>query len=301
MSGARALPYLRSEANRVRCSRWHLGSLDQGQRMADALPDWDPTTPLALRQRVRVNVPGVRADCGLRPDDRLRLVAAWKADGTYLRGASAPVELPVEGEIEVDLALDLVGADLGGSIHLSTAVVLAAARPREPLRASLPGAVLWESTATLRLEGGESRFPMEAVPFSKAGWDLPPGAAWRLELDPTDLELPALGSLRLLLNSEHLAIRRVLDTPQDPRAKLTEAAMRFDVARTLIMTAITLPDYAARGAEPWPRDSVGAVIEKLLKAHFKRETVATLAQLQSQDPGRFEALLQDRLHLLKGV
>jgi hypothetical protein len=141
---------------------------------------------------------------------------------------------------------------------------------------------------------------MDAISFQSSGPDFPSGAAWRLEWDPDDLEVPVLGGVRLHLNTDHPLMEKVVATPDDPASRLVVAAMQFDVARTLLRGALERDDLAQR-TTPWPADSVGKVLERLIKLRFPGLGAPTLQARLRSAPDAFDALLQDRLGLFRGV
>lgn len=296
MSAAQTLPYLRASDDRVRCSEWHLGDASTGGLLGDHVPGWDTNTDTILERRLRVDVDGLREDCRLPGDAPLRLVVTWHSGSTQTKGVEVVSELPQTGTLEVDANVKLVGARLGGRVELTTSVVLVARLPKAPIRAFLPGTVLWESTKTVRVEGSGSRFPMEALPFSTASHRLPSGAAWHLELDPDGLDLPVLGSVVLYLNQEHPAVQRMVAEPNDPVSRMLESMLRFDVASQLVRSALASEEFRNR-ADPWPSDSVGRVMQKLLQSRFRRDSIDALSRQMCDEPAEFSSLLQARLGL----
>lgn len=298
MSIARTLPYLRASEDRCRASDWYVGDVTTGRLLGEHVPGWDSNTDLLFSRHIAVDVRGLRDDCGLPPDAPLRLVVRWHASTTHAKGVCIVGDLESDGVQELEARLALAGPELGGSLELLTAVVLARALPPAPIRAHLPGTVLWDSSKEVRLQGGGSRFPMEAVTFSTSGHRLPTGAAWHLELDPEALELPVLGAVMLFLNLEHPPVAAMIDDPEAPASKALAGMLRFDVASRLVRAALSSTAYAER-EEAWPRDSLGRVMHRLFKLRFRRDSLDALRQQMVEEPLTFASLLQARLGLME--
>ncbi|HND33337.1 MAG TPA: hypothetical protein PLA94_25235 [Myxococcota bacterium] len=293
-------PYRVAERTRVRPEPWNLLFQSGPRPLGESLDHWDPSTDLLLRRKFRVDVDGLRADCRLPPQAELRLVATWHSLGTTLRSVGERTVLPTSGAYSGQVSLSIPADQLGGDLRLKLTICLATALPSRPVTAFRAGSVLWEDEREVRLEGGSSRFPMEDISFSEAGWQFPVGAAWRLIWEEEDLELPFLGSVRLYLNRDHAMIRELIEQPEQRTSRIVASLLQFEVARSLLKGALASENYRAR-KEPWPEDSVGKVVERLLKAHFKDQSPEGLRTLQAKQPDQWESLLQARLGLLVGV
>ena len=299
MKRARTLPYRRADDETVQASSWHLGEAGSGKELTDHIPGWDVKLSIQLAQRLRIDAGALRSQTGMPPHATLKLLVRWLCSSTRRRGVQTIATLPPDGIVEREIHLQLRGADLGGTLELATVVMLSAALPRAPIRAWMPGTVLWDSVNELRLEGSGSRFPMTAVPFSKAHYSLPNHAAWHLDFDD-DLSLPVLGSVMLYINEENPTVKQMLSDPDAPAAQTASAVLQFDVAAQLVRAAIASESFRNR-QNPWPRDSLGMVMERLLKTRFRRDEHEAMRQDMVERPGQFASMLQDRLRFLAGV
>lgn len=296
---AKTWPYRTGGRGRVKASAWRMArGAGEAADAGESVDDWDPTVNLRLWRTVGLDAAGLAEDCGLPLGTPLRVIATWRASGTAVRGAGTTWDGPADARHQVDLTVDLLGAELGRELQLTVAVVLGETLYPKPITAWRQGSVLWEDTVTLRLEGGASRFPVEELSFAAAGHDFPDGAAWRLVWEPDDLELPVLGSVRLFLNRDHPTTRAVLDNPDRADARLVTSFMMFDVTRALVRGAVCSEAFQTRD-RPWPGDSVGRVVDRILKVRFRGATAASLGQMAEHDPERFDAVLQDRLGMLR--
>lgn len=292
MSIARTPPYLKASEDTVDASPWRVIEGDEDLLVGDELPRWDPGTNLRFIRDIDVDAAQIRLDCGLPDDCAIRVSASWHCEGTTLRGRGSVVTLTGD-DAEVALEMALQGKDLSGKLVVRTAIVLGTRLDAAPLRARRPGSVLWEDEQTVALEGEGSRFPTELVSFKDSGWQLPTRAAWALDWNRDDLEVPVLGGIRLYLNKDHPRIVAMLDSPRDPASVVFVAAMHQDIGRQLIRGAVLTDEFLER--EKYPRDSVGHVIVRLIKSRFPGESPTSLRVRLQQHPERFDSLLQDRL------
>jgi hypothetical protein len=291
---ASSAPYRGVAAECVRRGAWQIVCDGEAVDLGTALEHWDQATDLKLIRQISVNVERVREDAGLPPDARIYLLASWQSELSYLRGTGTRIELPPDGEVQLfTIDIDLAGQDLSGSVYLRTSLVLGENLPREPLRAYRAGTLLWNDEVRLVLEGAGARFPMELVSFSRSGWQLPAGAAWKLEWDSEALELPVLGGLRLFLNEDHPRVQKMVTEPDSSEAEVMRETVHFDIGRQLIRGA--LESEAFLETDDWPEDSVGRMISRLLKVRFDREPPAAIRGRMRSSPEQFDAELQARL------
>lgn len=294
---ARTPPFLKANPDSVEASPWRIIQGEEDRFVGDALPQWDPGTDLKLLREVDVDATRIRSECGLPEDCALRVSTSWHCEGTTLRGRGGLATIRDAGR-EVTLEMELEGRNLSGKLVLRTAVVLARRLDPAPLRARRPGSVLWEDEQEVLLEGEGSRFPTEVVSFKQSDNSYPSNAAWVLDWDREDLELPVLGGLRLYLNSDHPQVARMLENPRDPSSLVFLSAVHHDVGRQLIRGAVLVDEFVER--EGYPKNSIGHVIQRLIKVRFRGESPLVLRNRLQQNPENFDALLQDRLHAFGG-
>ena len=293
-------PYRRAEKHRLSGGGWQLRLPSGDVPLAEDLPSWDATADLRMVRKVYLDTSGVWTDCGLPVGTPLCVTACWEASGTKLRGTGTRTVVSTPNErTEVRLGVALKGAEIGGKIRVSVAVTLGATIEQRPIRAFRAGTLLCEDVIDVQIEGGGSRFPMEEISFQAAGPQFPKGAAWRLDRQqPDDHELPVLGSIRLFLNKDHPAMKGLVEDPNRPESKVLGAMMMVEVTRALVRQALTGEALSERSTE-WPTDSVGRVITRIFKAHFRDLGADALREIMLRDPDRFDAILQDRLGLLR--
>jgi hypothetical protein len=298
MSVIQTFPYLRPKQDRFRVKDWQLQKKENLEPLVDVLEDWDPGTPLSIQVGIELDIENIRADCQIPPTDKLRLSLLWHSTGTGLRGKGSQIDLdgkyPSRNEI---LSLDVEGSLLGDRLRLE--ILLLLPYPGTSLVAlspKLPGSIIWRTEKIIILEGRASRFPTEVIDFAASSW-LPEEAGWFLDWDSSDLQQPALGSFRLLINSRHEKVMQALKG-SSPSDMLIQNAIRFDVGRTMIMGALDQDDFVAN-SDNYKEGSIGVVIRRLLNGLFPNQSIEGLHQARQQNPFRMECQLQDRLKLFQ--
>jgi len=302
MPHVRTAPFRRANDQRVEITGWFVqGQDDATEPLSDALPDWDPATLFRARVTLTVDASGVAEDCDLLPESHVRISLLWRSrGGSELRGPGSRLDLRcADGRQLLTLGVDVPGEQLAGSVELAVVVTAtAASRPNGPLAPNRPGAVLWSTARTVRIEGSGSRFPMEWADFA-ASPTLPDGAAWYLSWEPDDLQESFAGGVRLYLNRKHPLLNRIAEgVASDELERVLFETLFFDAGRALFLGALRNDDFV-REPDAFGEDSVGATIRRSLNVYFPGERVETLANLLRVQPGRFEALLQERLALFQ--
>lgn len=281
-------------------SRWEIIEGAEVMPLPEELPDWDPMTTIHLRRRVTVDLAGVQADCGLDAVDRVRLVGSWRSAGSTLRGLGTTHDHALaDGRAEVVLEMTIPGTEVARDVTVRATLLLLESRTAGSMvTPRIPGSLLWSDERTVLLEGIASRFPLELVDFASTTW-LPAGAAWFLEWDPDELDLPLLGSVRLYVNAAVPAVVEAIRaaTP-DAAAKAIAQMIRIDVARTMILGALANHDFA-REPKAFGKETVGAAVRGMIEVFFDGEDPRALRERLL--PGEFDAQLQAKLKFLRGV
>jgi hypothetical protein len=161
---------------------------------------------------------------------------------------------------------------------------------RHPLAATRSGSILWSDEFQTVLEGSASRFPTEALSFKDYGQE-PRDCAWRLDIDTSDIEAPALSAVRIVFNTDHPAYRRLAGAQGDVEAVLTRQFLAYDVARQLVTAALAQPEFKAVDYE---RGSIGNILRARLATYFGQEgdDVEPLRQRWTSAPSEIDAELQ---------
>ena len=300
MKHLRAFPYLRPDSTRIRADKWLHVTRQSITPLPSFLPDWDYATDLELRRSVEIDVPAALQDCGL-VDGKIGLTAVWRATSTRLSGALAPVPLGKEPDRNsIELTVGLSGAELGGTLVLDTQLVLLRAGAREhPMVPARPGTILWSDRETVQLEGTSARFPIEVMDFEQTGISSP-DAAWYFDLQRDALEESALGCMVLYVNKGHKRVARAIHSPDaDDETRAIISAVRFDVARTLIVSALENEDFMRHAAD-FPPGTLGAALQHALRLYWGDRSVDQLKSFRETHQADFESELQARLRLFSG-
>jgi hypothetical protein len=280
--------FLRPDPSRVMAGTPAVASGDSEVPVNGTARAWDYLTPVRVAWQLRVDLDGIRTDCGLTERSVLAGIITWHSSWTGLRGGGRSIPLNSGENV---LNLELPGEVLGGRLRLEAQVVLAEHDPGAPPPApQRPGSHLWRAQALVVLEGSASRMPTVPVDFGTEYIAGGGNGAWYLDCDTTDLAASAGGAVILYLNTGHRQIREMLDTPSTERSKLIMSGIKYDVTRQLVLVA--LHHEQLTDSSDLEAGTLGAMLRGLLRRYFPSRPLHQLRADYEGDPGEFEAELQ---------
>lgn len=295
-----ARPHRQTSA--VRGTAWEVSIRNTNQAADGVVRSWDYSCPIRLTSTVEIDFPRVLEECGLGPDAQLALVAVWWSSSTNLRRAGEPVAVVSSGQHDLHVAIEPGVA--GGQILLKRSLILMdAGNSPEPFAPTLRGSVLWEETASERtrmiLEGEDPRFPTTVTDFGegRVGHE---HSVWWLDVDTSELDASPLATIRLYLNAAHPDVKRHSNGADDERSRLFANTLEWDVTRSLVRAGLDTPELVD-GWGSFRPGSLGELLEQLIRRTWPGHDPRALLAMRSSDPGLFEARLQGRIGLLRGV
>ena len=258
-----------------------------------AAKGWDYATPVDVVFRCEATLSELHRSVQLAPGSEVALILRWHATGTGLRGTGEPRRIE-GGSHEVCLHLD--GDSLGGTLVLNAVLILLAPASGDsgPLAPTRPGSVLWSEPKKVILEGDGLRFPVELISFEGAGLR-GPNAGWCLRWDSQDYDQAAGACLRLQFNRDHEGAAAAATNPQDPRNAAFMQALRWDIARQMILAA--LDDETHFDSLDWPERSLGAALVARIGTVFPGLSLDECRSLRRSNPEDFETSLQSAMGL----
>lgn len=291
-----APPYLLPNDDAVVAEEWRDA---EGVPVGDRLEHWDPFTDVDLVRVVSIDLDAVRTSCLLGPDSAFALTASGYSGRTRLAVEGPAVELGMlEGRVQAPLTIAVPGVTSGGRLDLRTRLVLrSGGESPSPISPRRAGSVLWSQETRLALEGGAARFPVGTADFTSIA-RFPDNAAWALDWNPEDLEVPVLGGLRLLINTaDPLLVGALRTGSSDPRAALIRSFVTFDVARSLAHSALRNERFVA-APESFEAGSVGRMLSELITACWAGTPMRTLVARSIEDPARLDAEIQAHIGVI---
>jgi hypothetical protein len=285
---ARLFPHQRAAGEAVDWGGWVVAR-DGGdpEPVEERLTGWDYSTATSFATTVDVDMDALLESTRLDVLDDVDLVVMVDCPATGHRDHTA-TPLPTVLEKRAPVRVEVKPGLLADRVRLTAHLVLNVLQPMDGLRAFRPASRLLESpTTTVVLEGELHRFPTEAVSFSALRLE---PAAWTLRTNFTDLDDSFVGSVRLLINTDHPASGDLIAMTGRQTAPL-RAFLRLDVARQLL-TAVA----ADHGLNFDSGDiGVGASLRSGLEAmtrSFLSMDLSDTVEIARADPARFERLLQ---------
>jgi hypothetical protein len=287
-----ARPYLEASTDAVRAGAWFMDSGDENQPLPEWVPYWDVSQQLHVKRRIDVDLDRVRHETRLSSESQLAMTVVLASE---FEDEGCRVTLPSDHGVNcVDLGVDLDGQALGSAVLLVTSLVLAEALGQvEGPVAWRRGSILWQDSKRIRLYGESSQFPVMEVDFADFGLD--PGSPWFVQIG-SDLELPAMGSILLLLNERFPLVTEAAREMSADRPELAavRSALFSDVGRVLVEFALSQEDLA----QEWPEESLGAVLAAVVEGRFP-QSLDELRRLRDNDPSKWAATVEATFGLLR--
>jgi hypothetical protein len=297
MTRVSVLPH-RTAARGIETGPWSV-FLDRGRVRPNRRIAWDRSAPIELRCEVTLDPDRVRDQCHLGPGAGLVLIATWQCVATSMRTVGAKVGVDVSASYPLTVSIDPRWAT-GEVTVVRTLVVASPGDSGEPLTADRRGAIVWREhprdAITLTTDDG-GRFTTDVIDFRDLD-DTDSEAAWRLDVDLADLLTAPARALRLVVNSSHPAIDRLLSATEDESSEEVQSVLRWDVARLLVDRALDEDDFV-EGFTEFPPDSVGGALQALFARWLPDSDPRDLRRLRELAPARYESHLQARLQLLR--
>lgn len=293
MSGRVAYPFLTLGPEAVSATPWLIGLDDAPPEPAlDHLKDWDYAAAITVRRTLAINLQAAAQALDIPEHDLAMSVvlAVGTGSGRLPRDVRLIGPWPVSTERH-ELTIDEVvpGSGLSGALHLQTVVMLSASpQARGALSPWRTGARLWSDAIKIRLDGEESRFPLEITSFSTmfAGASMR-NALWHLDWRPGDWAKDFNGAVRLLINADHAAfVDRVRSA--DPATLQTVLG---DVMTQIVEQALADEDTAA-SLGTFEAETLGGQAMAWIALAWPCQTPEHARGLMQTDPGKIRTALQ---------
>lgn len=254
-------PYLVPAEGVVEMQPWLL--LDRGESIPLTSPvdDWVSGTDLVLSRGLVVDLVQLREQCGLSSDIPLGLVVSWRSDASKIqrRLLSRALDEP-RNEIQVTLP----GQEIGGTVQISTAIVLLADAQAPAVGAPhLRGSVLARDVVAATLEGEGAMFPMAVIDFARRTYD--DDASWFVETS-TDPGANFSSAFQVMINERDRALIKAIEAEKptgEQRALLYE--LESAVMQVVLELAYALKAGGELGSQEYGDGSVGQVLQGLVE------------------------------------
>lgn len=163
------------------------------------------------------------------------------------------------------------------------------------------GAILYEETKTVILEGEQSYFPVADIDFEKNGF--PANALYFLQRNHTELDVDFSTAYRLYFNNKHPQFNRINDIKENQGKDFLLNMIVYDVYKQLIMNALADETFEIPEEDNPDNHTVRYVYARLLnyiqKYYFSNESISELRKNAYSDDCKiyntFICALQDFL------
>jgi len=288
-----AFPFLVIPDEAVSLGTWMIG--DPGQPLLPAgetLDGWDYERDLEVAVDVAIDFETAGTALQISPED-LRLAVFLRAgtgSGTIPRRMDLlSADRLDQARSAANLSGTLTSSQLSGRLLLDLTIVLEMVpASRGAISPGWRGARLWDSRKDILLEdGGDSRFPIELLGFSKAFAGQPHAyAPWHLDWQSGDFHADFGAAVRVYVNSDIPDIRDRFVIGD----ALTLQAILGDVMSQMIGLALDHEDCADLLSE-CASNSVGHQIRNWMDLAFPGQPIEAIRAGRDHAPGRFRSTI----------
>lgn len=295
MSKLRLHPHRTAADGAVEFGSWWVWLNGQRMLAEDRLKGWDYEAETRFEIQPSFDESLLVESTGIHDLSALSIVGLVDCAATGQRFASRISLAELLASEDRSLFIELPSGEVAEQVRLSAHLVLTSAPEASNGAATRPGSRLAESPAmTVRLEGDGARFPTEEVSFKALQIE---EALWALRCDFSDLEDSFLGSVRLLINSDHEASSLLLDDSLAGSA-VAQSVLRFDVARQLFMHVAIDPHFVVPHHHEYVAGSVGHALASMATLYMNSD-LATVVQSARTKLSDFERRLQAGFELMR--
>ncbi len=286
-----AFPFFRLHDSAINAASW-LVSVEGGpdELLGDELSCWDYATTLDISRTLQVDFSEAANQLAVEAKGvQFELIITLGTGGSRLPRYKEPVwRKIISPDVNpITVRFQINSANLSQKLLLSTDILLIdVLRPLSRLSPRTLATRLWGDEHLTHIESHDSRFPIEAISFSRLLRDQAPEALWFLEWSPNELDRDFMTAIRLYINAdnpEFVARVRAIDAVtlqllmsaivvQMARAALQEEAFHLDMAHLI-------------------PGSVGAAIAHWIKSALPNQSLSTIRARAEHAPAAFEAAL----------
>lgn len=256
-------PYLVPTVERIEFEDWNRRIGDDWTVLETGIPDWNPGTDLEISRPYKIDLGGIRDDCGLAEHSAVRVTVSWSSDSTKMGGIVASDIVVDEKQRNIRGKLD--GMEIGGRLTLRTTVTAVPAAGSEEGSPASPGTVLYEDSQTVLLGDDEGKFPVCIDDFAHTPFD--PDASWYFEIDSTDLTASFNSAAVLHLNERDDKLVKAT-TAENPTVAQKTLLRELSHGLSTHMLHLAMEVDRAEGlseSSSWPVGSLGAMFSLLLE------------------------------------
>lgn len=228
-------------------------------------------------------------------------------DGTSIHGLLKQVPFSVDSS-QTTLEGEILGEKIAGIVEISLILSIDKILDIETeesietkFLAKDIGAILYEETKSVILEGEQSYFPVADIDFEKNGF--PAHALYFLQRNHTELDVDFATAYRLYFNNQHPQFSKINDIKENEGKDFLLNMIIYNVYKQLIMNALDDENFEIPEKENPDNHTVRYVYARLLsylqKYYFSNESLDELRKKAHSDDSKvyntFVCALQDFL------
>ena len=282
------LPFRTSLGRGVDLGLWHLEGPDEDLvRLSGEIPGWDYTYPIKLRRSLALDATAIREETRLPKGVPLQLTVVINSPPAKYRACVLAEDL-TDPRCTIQLEVTVESFRLSGYFFIETSILLGKSISPRSFRAHLKGSRLYEETVRVLLEGTASRFPVQLANFQDTFARLmAPKARWYLSWSLSDLHLPMMQAVSLILNSSNEAFVTAAGSAEIGVLD----SLSIDITRQLLERTLDEEEFL-EDAGAFEDGSIGDAVFLLMQSCFPGMLPKDVKAMRDNERGRFEAMIQ---------
>ena len=224
-----------------------------------------------------------------------------KLGGTSLHGLAKKIPFRVSEEATQDLDIEDViipGDEIAGSTEITFYAVLekSDANSEPSVFAHEKGAILFENSVILHLEGKQALFPVKAIDFSESSEIVGKNSLYFLKKRYFPLESDFRSAYTLFFNSKHILFSKInSENENDLASSYLLKMIMYDVYRTIVEDALNqdtgLTEIIDSADEIYTLRAVySRIIRDLINFYFPDKNLESMKKLLDSDESSRNAL-----------
>lgn len=299
MSKKIAFPFLTLPDEAIKDKKWLIGEPNQPLKpIKDTLENWDYACNLEVSLDISIDMEIAAATLRVSKSD-LELEAILRAGtgaGSYPRRSLTIARETLQEKSSATTLRSLIKSNqLSGRLRLDIDIVLKSIpTQRTRLSPAVIGARLWNDRKDILIEdGGQSRFPMEMISFSRSFPNKNHShSPWLLLWKPTDWDMDFSSAVRLYINSDIPEFKqRIVESD-----RLTLQTILADTAVQLI-SGFLQDKSVSEDLSEFEEGTLGAQVRSWLENLFPDSSLEVIRSMLEHQPSIFHATVLSGMEL----
>lgn len=252
--------------------------------------DWDYQKDIFLSRAISVDPEKISNSLGLNtpPDSLCTIIRIGTGKGSIPRAWIDTQKHEFDISKPINISLRISGQNLSERLYIETSIIYAHVFENgDELTPSIPAALLWRDGINIRLEGDETRFPVEAVKFSAIFKGQPQEKAlWYLDYSEGHPTRDFTSAVRLYVNMEQKEFYDRFYNQEDITLQILISEIMIEICKDF------LSDDEYLDISDFEPGTIGGYASSWLELAFSGASLSTCKSILEATPAKFNSALQ---------